>query len=479
MKPYTRITAALLCTLSVLCSCSEKKTVTVSVSDVAVSRDFIGNGVEWDPYDEAAAWGSELSDADWQTLYSRLDHMRPGYVRCMINSPYKYYVDGSFRKENNIADLCKLLDYCQKHDITVVYGEFNPPDWSMKDSPEWVRMSVDYLEYLVCGLGYDCIKYFVIFNEPDGNWASTNGDFGLWSDMLRRFAAEIASRDALKGKVSFAGPDVVLGYHNGASKYDALGWVKESAAAHDDLIGVYDIHSYPSQSFVRSGEFKARLESYRQAVPEGKKIILGEAGFKYDGDPRDAELQKTNMERAKGHPFTKGNDSNMLVYDYFYGLDMAMLAMDVMNSGFSGAAAWMLDDAMHSSGDSGKTEDVKIWGMWNILGSEVFGKPEEEDIKPWYYSWSLMCRFFPAGCDILGTEFTDIPGIRAAAASKDGKRTIAIVNTTDEDLVLKTGIRMKDARTFIYEDTENYIRESGKVPTTVNARSLMLITEME
>lgn len=46
-----------------------------------------------------------------------------------------------------------------------------------------------------------------------------------------------------------------------------------------------------------------------------------------------------------------------------------------MNGGYSGIAAWMLDDAMHSSGDSGKTEDIKLWGMWNILGEEVFDDP--------------------------------------------------------------------------------------------------------
>lgn len=84
----------------------------------------------------------------------------------------------------------------------------------------------------------------------------------------------------------------------------------------------------------------------------------------------------------------------MLCYDYFYGLDMPLLAMEVMNGGYSGMAVWMLDDAMHSSGDSGKTEDVKIWGMWNILGEEVFNKPDEEQIRPWFYTWSADVPLF-------------------------------------------------------------------------------------
>lgn len=466
----------------VLAGCSQEGTVEVSVSDDYVSHDFIGNGVEWDPYDEASSWGSEVSDADWETLRSRLEWMRPGYVRCMINSPYKYYdaATGAYIQGKQINNLCKILDYCQSHGITVVYGEFNPPLWEMKDSPEWVKMSVDYLEHLVCGLGYDCIKYFIIFNEPDGNWASTNGNFTLWSSMLQRFAEEISSREALSSKISFAGPDVVLGYCNNESEYDALGWVSATASGFDNLTGVYDIHSYPSQSFVRSGEFKAELDKFRKAVPSDKKFILGEAGFKYRDDPRDASLQKKADERVIGHAFTKGMDSNMLVYDAFYGLDMAMLAMDVMNAGFSGAAAWMLDDAMHSCGDSGKTEDIKIWGMWNILGSEVFNSAQEEEIRPWYYAWSLMCRYFPSGCNVLRTGYGNVPGIRTAAAEKDGKRTLAVVNTTDKDFEFITDYQVEGARVYLYAaNKETVFNEIEGVPGVLEAQTLLVITEME
>ena len=42
-------------------------------------------------YDEAESWGASVSDEDWQKLFKRLDFMRMGYVRCMINSPFRYY----------------------------------------------------------------------------------------------------------------------------------------------------------------------------------------------------------------------------------------------------------------------------------------------------------------------------------------------------------------------------------------------------
>ena len=68
-------------------ACDAGQALRVEVTDRVFSSDYVGNGVEWDPYDEAEAWGAEVSDADWAKLSERLDFMRPGYVRCMINSP--------------------------------------------------------------------------------------------------------------------------------------------------------------------------------------------------------------------------------------------------------------------------------------------------------------------------------------------------------------------------------------------------------
>ena len=410
---------------SLLLSCNAQVHVTTQV----ISSDFFGFGVEWDPYDEALAWGCEVSDADWEELYKRLDYMCPQYVRCMINSPYTYFDDGSYEPDRNIAGTVHLLDYCQSRGITVIYGEYNPPAWEMKDSEDWVRMSVDNLRRLVVDRGYSCIKHFVIFNEPDGNWASTDGDYALWQRMYLRFAKEMAKYPGLAG-VTLAGPDAVLNYKNPASVYDCDGWISQTALDLDILTGIYDIHAYPGREYVYSGKFGGDVRRVAALVPEGKRLIFGEAGYKYDS-PEDAALKAEYLRRVEGHPFTKGSDCNMLVYDYFYSLDMPVFLMEAVNNGASGAAAWMLDDAMHSSGDSGKTEDVKIWGMWNILGSEVFGDPSEEDIRPWYYTWSLMCRYFPRGCDIVRVDGSLPGGVFAAACrTAGGGLTLALVNSS-------------------------------------------------
>ena len=476
-------------------SCSKHDVVEVEISNEVVNPDYIGNGVEWDPYDEAELWGSSISDADWDTLFKRLDFMRPQYVRCMINSPFRYYDanTGKYDKTRNIHSISRLLSYCTKNDITVVFGEYNPPTWEMKEDQRWIDMSVDYLNYLVNDLGFSCIKHYVIFNEPDGDWASTNGDFSLWQTMLQRFHQKMAEYPNLLDKVSLAGPDVVANYKNPNSEYDAKGWVAQTVMAADSVVGIYDVHSYPGQYEVRSGQYGSLLTELRNQIPQGKRIVLGEAGFKYN-QPEDSLLMQEYNKRVEGHPYTKGSDCNMLCYDYFYGLDMPVLAMEAMNHGFSGLALWMLDDAMHSNGDSGKPEDVKIWGLWNILGSEVFGKPEEERLRPLFFTWSLMCKYFPDGTDILKTSRNVGDGIFAVAGHHNGRTTIAFVNIGNEAKTIRLSLpqAMDGISKFVYEENQllqdadgfpmpvetNLSLKSGQ-EVVLKSQSFVLYTNME
>ena len=159
-----KINMILSCMLLWLVSaCTSQEVVEITVSPEVTNAGYIGNGAEWDPYDEAEAWGASISDKDWETLCKRLDFMKPQYIRCMINSPYRYYDSetGTYDKTRNIASISRLLRYCTERGITVMYGEYNPPTWDMKQDQKWVDMSVDYLNYLVNDLGFSCIKYFV------------------------------------------------------------------------------------------------------------------------------------------------------------------------------------------------------------------------------------------------------------------------------------------------------------------------------
>jgi len=224
------------------------------------------------------------------------------------------------------------------------------------------------------------------------------------------------------------------------------------------MVGLYDIHAYPGQHQVRSGAFADALKSFK--VPEGKKLVLGEAGYKY-WRPEDAALQAECDRRAATDKLTRGSDSQMLCGEFFYGLDLPLLAMDVMDGGLSGMAVWMLDDSMHSNGDSGRPEDLKVWGFWNILGEEVFGDASLEEPKPAYYSWSLMCRYFPRGCDILGIDAPQVDGLRMVAAGKDGHRTFAVVNYSDQPRVLDVQMPLSDGVRYEYAEGTCLTDENG------------------
>lgn len=468
------------------CGCSRTERLRVSVSDAVLQSSYLGNGVEWDPYDEAPGWGVEVSDADWKKLTARMDFLRPGFIRCMIGGQNLYYDHGTYDRERNAEPLLKLLAYCQERGIEVLFGEFNPPDKSLKADPAWVKMSVDYLDWLVQEKGFDCIRHFIIFNEPDGDWATPEGDYAFWKSMMERFHQEMALHPGLLDKVSLAGPDVVVEYRNPASAYDAPGWVAQTAADLDSLVGLYDIHAYPGQQQVRSGAFADLLQEYR--IPEGKRLVLGEAGYKYWRE-EDAALQAENDRRAAASPYTQGTDSQMLCGDFFYGLDLSVLAMDVMNGGVSGMAVWMLDDALHAGGDSPR--NLKVWGFWNILGEELFGDPSLETPKPSFYGWALMSRFFPAGCDILRVEASPAEGLRMAAAVLDGRHTLAVVNFSDTDRNLEVHLPLSGAVRYEYVEGACPADADGMpVPVStgiggkrhevaVPAQSLVLLTDMQ
>src|SRR5699024_1925683 len=147
-----------------------------------------------------------------------------------------------------------------------------------------------------------------------------------------------------------------------------------------------------------------------------------------------SSLGKANASRIKADPFA-ADDSQMHVYDAFYGIDMADATIQVMLAGFGGVTYWDLDDAMYNDDGSSSSTKLKRWGFWNILGSEKFHNPDDEKIRPWFYTTSLLCRYFPSGSTIYDVTLPKPvkSGLRAIAGMRNGKVTIAIVNSSTND----------------------------------------------
>ncbi|MFI3262105.1 MAG: cellulase family glycosylhydrolase [Rikenellaceae bacterium] len=392
----------------------------VTVTEEIVVPSYLGNGPQWGGYDVVPQWtGNEtLSDSDWNKVFTRLDFMRPKFVRIMISAGWSYYVDGVYDPVKSEPMLQKMLDYCEKNSISVQFGEWGHQEVDGSIDQDWLSDCAKFLNYLVNEKGYSCVKFFTMTNEPNGDWSTVNGEYSLWKSLVQQFYAKIDDY-GLTNKVQIMGPDVAVWTG------DDMAWLSNSMAELSDEIGSYDIHTYPDETAVRTTSYSNLLDIYKASSDKSKMIVLGELGLSYDPS---GELGKENSRRIAADKYAS-SDSQMFVYDAFYGIDVADATIQTMNAGYAGVIFWALDDAMYNVDGSNSTE-LKRWGFWNILGEEKFENPEDENIRPWFYPISLMCRYFPTGSTIYGITMPQEvrSGLRVTAGEFNGKHTIAIVN---------------------------------------------------
>ncbi|MCG8377473.1 MAG: hypothetical protein MI702_13430, partial [Chlorobiales bacterium] len=190
-------------------SCQKDDSIRITINpDEVISTNFIGNGVQWSAYPHAdtenADWGKLMTDEKWEMNYQRLDYMQPRLFRVLDQANWRYLV-GFDNDDMPILDfttpevkaLEKILDYAQANNITVLFGEWGTPykvhdthlghgdKFTGANDPKWINSIVSYLKYLIIDRGYTCLKYYNLVNEPNGDWATTNGDFVEWSEGVK------------------------------------------------------------------------------------------------------------------------------------------------------------------------------------------------------------------------------------------------------------------------------------------------------
>jgi hypothetical protein len=453
---------------------NEKADITIEFnSNTKLDYPFIGHGVQWSAYPHAdsddAEWGFLMTDEKWNELYKRLDFLNPHIIRVMDVATWRYY-KGLDKKgqpilnfdNQEIRSLYKLLDYCQKNNITVLFGEWGAPGlWNLDetipeieraDDDRWINMITKYLDHLIVDKGYTCIKYYNLVNEPNGYWASTDGDWEQWKAGYKKLDKAL-KKTGLDKYVSLAGPDAVTQWNHPKHPKKAADWVYSTVTELDSITSMYDFHIYADQDLIRSGNFTDYLKPFLSKINETKKpFVLGELGMKYSG-----ELKIENTKRGNEDSFAGPDDSSMFVYDYFYGVDMVDAAIQSMLAGVGGTIAWDLDDAMHTVGDLGEKNQLKKWGMWNIL-SEEFGDLEvDKKPRPWAYSWTLLCNLFPPKSEIYQSKLSvENDSLRAIAATFKDDFSAVIVNQskTKNTFRLTTNLISKNKKLYVYEYSE-------------------------
>lgn len=433
----------------------------LTVSADCVSEGYLGNGVQFGLYehcfdadtDWGRTYGMYMSDRMWELTFKRLDFMRLSLARTMISSKSFCYrgkddagnpvIDNAYRVE--MVD--KWLDYCDEKDVNVLWGEWGTGTIAEITDPLWASTVIGYADYLVNERGHDCIKWFVPCNEPDGNWSdATGGSFDKWKTALFNVHDAIQER-GLSDRLSVAGPDACPGITGNT-------FIAYTAHQAKDKIGIWNIHIYPYPEDIRSGAYENLIRQWHGILGKDKKLVLGEVGMKYKaGTAEYSENIRRAVEDPMGKSDTEGG-SNMFVYDFSYGIDIADLYIQCMRGGISGGCSWMVCDAMNTS----PGQKMKRWGMWNIFGTEM-GYPEDENIRPWFYSLSLMSRYFPEGCKIMDVSESGMDGIRAVAGTMDGRLTIAVVNNSGTDrkisLTVDDDLGVSPERMTLYHFYEN------------------------
>ncbi|MBZ4034221.1 hypothetical protein K6T82_05550 [Flavobacterium sp. 17A] len=438
---------ALMCVLLGFSAQSQNSVPIVSINpNEVISNEFIGSGIEFSAYPHAdtedSEWGKLMTDEKWQLVFDRVSYIKPKIARVMDQANWRYLkgFDANGKpiidfESDQMKALYKLLDYCEKNKIAVILGEWGQPykvhdihlnlqnSFTGANDPKWIDLIVKNLNHLLKVKKYSCIKYYNLVNEPNGDWATTDGDFEQWKEGIELLHKAI-KKEGLDKYISIIGPDATS-FNNPRSKYKGLDWARQTALQIPDLVAAYDVHDYPSKESIRSGEFQktfSELVRFTDSVQK-KPFILGELGLK--GEP--------SSKKHLGDKFTSV-DSQLSVYDYDYGVDMADALIQSINSGFDAVVAWDLDDAMHTKDDRGDKYQLKRWGMFNSLGKELTDDKTDENLRPWFYTWSIMTRYLTSDMKIVKIENLNLDKVRTVTGiTKNGDITIAIANNSDTE----------------------------------------------
>lgn len=455
---------------------SNKATIYMD-TDQIITKDFEGFGVQWDPSDLF-----DYTDKQWESFYEKAGFLKPNIMRVMLHDGDSY-VTGFDENNNPIYDwdsvmmkrVCKILDFAEKNNVPIMLGEWRSigergllsytefgktVKW---DNPVWQRMILDCLNYLIVEKGYTCIKYYNMVNEPNyyvrDNGGTDQASYDMWKKGITQLRQMMDESDveAIRN-LKIVGPDVY-------DKQEA--WIKQ-AKSEDlrDKIELTEIHRYSPKSEVESGLIETKLKNWKATAEELDSNVkeegfgIGEMGLSGTG-PGDSQLNARN---------------------YDYGVDIFDYALQATRAGVKFGSVWGFEDSMHVQhndiintfkdkyGPAAKTEegraykvhtptgdpsidnDIKIWGFWNELGEEMAAqnaeagvtnrantvKASDERLKPWYYTWSMFCRYFPAGMQILETTDSGIDQVRATSGiiprgNNKADLSMAIVNTSNKE----------------------------------------------
>lgn len=408
---------------------SKKANIIEVNTDNVIVENYYGGSVQWEPNDRDA-----MTEKQWDRLLQRVEFMELGYIRCCINAYYYclgfsetnqplYIWDTESIKKSDkkwieeskrlMCDLYRILSFCQKHNIKVMLGDWGAPNNSHGappfielqrytlnwGDPKYAQISADLIEHLINDKKFTCISQFNLGNEVN-MWPETIS-WHSWSTSMKSLYSNLQKK-GLSDKIALVGPD---------GGYWSLLWFNETIDKLNKEVNVIDYHWYIVNDWLLTNrvEDEMRVMRFFTSLNNPKKEnIFGEIGI------RDGHIEILDQQSQVG--------------DFWYGVAMTDALVQSMRAGWSAAVAWDMDDSMHYKDD---TKHLKKWGFWNSI-AEQKGNPEEANIRPWFYTWSLLSQHFTPGSKIYYSNSFGMQGINTVTAiSSEGDISCVIVNNRD------------------------------------------------
>jgi hypothetical protein len=408
--------------------------VTIS-ADQVLEKSFLGFGVQWEYEGDRPenhvhnpVWTNH-----WPEMVRRVDFMRPAMLRVMHDARMYTRLEAGRTvpdyESPRMQATYRILDYARSRDLPVIFGEW----WLHQSykgplggigSARWSKeLIVPFLIHLRERRGYTNIVFFNLMNEPASleKAPGVRLDFETWKAAITNLHAAL-KRKGLDNQVGIVGTD-------GPGDWNR--WIEKAARdaeLRDGLAG-YEYHLYahlqtdkwlPSllAGKLETDELRPRRLAVNSHDPKGtsKPFFMGEAGID-DGNQGDHQTNR---------------------FGFAYGVWMADYAIQSMRAGQAGLIAWDMDDAMHTWGSYGAA-GLKGWGFWNSLAGFKGYPTDDFQLRPWFYTWSLLCRVFPRGSQTLAAAATGDPACRVAAARLPQGRgwSFAVVNESDAPHLLR------------------------------------------
>jgi hypothetical protein len=440
---------------------SVSQPVVINVAEEKVKNDrFYGFGAETLPW----LWTREnlmagVDERDLRLNIERIEEMNLPLARVFVPwevwNPHRDYKNFTYNSDEMIS-LYRLLDVYEKSGTQVILVTV---DW-MEESP-WrdatasAQAVVKLLRHLAKTKNYGCIKYWTLTNEPELTYGwLRKAPLGNYFE-IHRLVKDGLKQEGLDIKI-IASDEVI-----------SRAWFRESVQSLGDVADVFSSHRYflPEELPLVPYYFKDRIDIINSSpLARQKPFFLTEFGF-------------------RGRDFSALTNSLMSTYEY--GLYVASLAIDALNSGVDAASIWclyqirLIDEVSHPAGEMMR---IGLWGY----------KDEDWQPYPAFYAYGLFTKYIPAGSRVIACGARGSQEVKAAAISFNGKMSIFVLNTSSSEIKITIEGLSSDLniKRFLYQreslpaNNQNGLKPdrqfkiTGSLKDNLPAQSLALYTNL-